>query len=85
MSGPAAGAMGVVVLFGLLLIGMPIGIALGLVGLAGLALSLGPEPALIKSAVLLFETLTRYELGTLPLFFLPLIALLCVLCGPLLF
>ena len=70
MSGPAAGAMGVVVLFGLLLIGMPIRIALGLVGLAGLALSLGPEPALIKSAVLLFETLTRYELGTLPLFLL---------------
>jgi tripartite ATP-independent transporter DctM subunit len=70
MSGPAAGATGVIVLFGLLLTGMPIGIALGLVGLAGLALSLGPEPALIKSAVLLFETLTRYELGTLPLFLL---------------
>src|SRR6478752_10042817 len=57
-------------LLGLLLAGMPIGFALGLVGLAGLAMTLGLEPALIKSAVLMFETMTRYELGTLPLFIL---------------
>ena len=50
--------------------GVPIGVALGAVGLAGLALTLGPEPALIKAGVVLFETLTRYELGTLPLFML---------------
>jgi C4-dicarboxylate transporter DctM subunit len=67
---PEAGLLGVVVLLVLLLSGMPIGIALGLVGLAGLALTLGLEPALIKSGVLVFETLTRYELGTLPLFML---------------
>jgi tripartite ATP-independent transporter DctM subunit len=71
MSGqPAAGLIGVVVLLVLLLGGMPIGVSLGLVGLAGLALTLGLEPALIKSGVLAFETLTRYELGTLPLFML---------------
>jgi tripartite ATP-independent transporter DctM subunit len=67
---PGAGLAGVVVLLLLLLSGMPIGVALGLVGLGGLALTIGLEPALIKSGVLAFETLTRYELGTLPLFML---------------
>jgi len=70
MAQPGAGLVGVIVLLVLLLTGMPIGIALGLVGLVGLALTMGLEPALIKSSVLLFETLTRYELGTLPLFML---------------
>ena len=67
---PALGTAGVVILLVLLLAGMPIGIALGLVGLVGLVFTLGFEPAVIKSAVLLIETLTRYELGTLPLFML---------------
>jgi C4-dicarboxylate transporter DctM subunit len=67
---PLTGLIGVVALLVLLLSGMPIGIALGLVGLIGLALTLGLEPALIKSGVLMFETMTRYELGTLPLFML---------------
>lgn len=67
---PGTGLIGVIVLLLLLLSGMPIGVALGLVGLAGLSLTLGLEPALIKAGVLLFETLTRYELGTLPLFML---------------
>jgi C4-dicarboxylate transporter, DctM subunit len=67
---PLAGTIGVLVLLGFLLLGMPIGIALGVVGLSGLVLTLGFEPALIKSAVLVFETLVRYELGTLPLFML---------------
>ncbi|MEO6185758.1 MAG: TRAP transporter large permease [Steroidobacteraceae bacterium] len=70
MTGSTLGMMGVVVLLALLLAGMPIGVSLGLVGLGGLALTLGLEPALIKSGVLLFETMTRYELGTLPLFML---------------
>ena len=47
------GLGGVVVLLGLLLAGMPIGVALGFVGLVGLVLTIGPEPAIIKSAVLL--------------------------------
>lgn len=67
---PMGGLLGVLVLLALLLAGMPIGVALGLVGLAGLAVTVGLEPALIKSGVLLFETMTRYELGTLPLFML---------------
>jgi tripartite ATP-independent transporter DctM subunit len=68
MTGLAPGLFGVCALLLLLVIGMPIGIALGLVGMAGLAFTLGLEPMLVKSAVLLFETVTRYELGTLPLF-----------------
>jgi C4-dicarboxylate transporter DctM subunit len=64
------GLLGVVVLFAVLAAGVPIGVALGLVGMAGLALMLGLEPALIKSSVILFDTLSRYELGVLPLFLL---------------
>lgn len=70
MSDLAIGIAGVIVLFMLLFGGMPIGVALGLVGLAGLGIVLGFEPALIKSGVIVLETLTRYELGTLPLFLL---------------
>ena len=67
---PLTGLLGVGVLLALLLLGMPIGIALGLVGVGGLALTLGLEPGLLKGGIVLFETLSRYELGTLPLFML---------------
>jgi C4-dicarboxylate transporter DctM subunit len=70
MATPGTGLVGVLVLFFLLLLGMPIGCALGLVGLGGLIVVSGIEPALIKSGVVVMETLTRYELGTLPLFLL---------------
>src|SRR5690606_19014456 len=61
---------GIAILFILLLAGLPIGVSLGLVGSAGLAIVIGFEPALIKAGVIVLETLTRYELGTLPLFLL---------------
>lgn len=67
---PVIGLVGVLALLVLLLSGMPIGVALGLVGLTGLGVLLGIEPALIKSGVVLIDTLGRYELGTLPLFLL---------------
>jgi C4-dicarboxylate transporter DctM subunit len=70
MTGLSQGLLGVCALLALLMMGMPIGIALGLVGMVGLAFTLGFEPMLIKSAVVFFETVTRYELGTLPLFML---------------
>ncbi|MEY4640482.1 MAG: hypothetical protein RLZZ227_476 [Pseudomonadota bacterium] len=70
MATPETGLLGVLALLVLLLLGMPIGAALGLVGISGLTLVLGFEPALIKTGSLVFETLTRYELGTLPLFLL---------------
>jgi C4-dicarboxylate transporter DctM subunit len=64
------GVLGVVALLILLTLGVPIGIAMGLVGLVGLTLMIGFEPALIKSGIVLFETVLRYELGVLPLFLL---------------
>ena len=67
---PLVGLLGVVALLVVLTAGVPIGVALGLVGMAGLTLLLGLEPALIKSSVILFDTLSRYELGVLPLFLL---------------
>jgi C4-dicarboxylate transporter DctM subunit len=73
------GAIGVIALLLLLTLGIPIGVAMGLVGMVGLALLLGPEPALIKAGVVLFETVARYELGVLPLFLL--MAHLCFAAG----
>ena len=67
---PYIGFLGVLLLLIILTAGVPIGVALGLVGMAGMTLLLGLEPALIKSSVILFDTLSRYELGVLPLFLL---------------
>ena len=65
-----SGLLGVLSLLALLALGVPIGIAMGAVGLTGLVLLLGPEPALIKGTVIFFEAVTRFELGVLPLFLL---------------
>jgi tripartite ATP-independent transporter DctM subunit len=65
-----SGVLGVASLLALLTLGVPIGIAMGVVGLVGLVCLLGPEPALIKSTVVFFEAATRFELGVLPLFLL---------------
>jgi C4-dicarboxylate transporter, DctM subunit len=70
MANPETGLIGVLILIALLLFGMPIGVALGLVGLGGLMLMIGAEAAIIKAGVIFFDTLTKYELGTLPLFLL---------------
>jgi len=67
---PSTGFLGLLVLFALILGGVRIGAALGLVGIGGLAIVLGPEAAVIKAGVITVDTLTRYELGTLPLFLL---------------
>lgn len=70
MATPETGLIGVAVLLVLLVLGVPIGASLGLVGMVGLFVTLGMEPALIKAGVTAIDTLTRYELGTLPLFML---------------
>lgn len=67
---PITGLAGVIALLLLLFMGAPIGVALGLVGIGGLMLILGPEAAMIKAGVVLFEISTSYPLGTLPLFLL---------------
>lgn len=73
------GLIGVAALLALLALGVPIGVSMGLVGFAGLGLLLGFEPALIKCSVIFFETVTRFELGVLPLFLL--MAHLCFVAG----
>lgn len=70
MANPETGLIGILILFVLLMLGTPIGVALGIVGIGGLIVTLGLEPALIKAGVTMFETMLRYELGTLPLFLL---------------
>jgi C4-dicarboxylate transporter, DctM subunit len=64
------GLLGILILLLLLALGLPIGVSLALVGVTGLAILISPEAALIKAGVVTFETISRYELGVLPLFLL---------------
>jgi C4-dicarboxylate transporter DctM subunit len=64
------GLLGILILLLLLALGLPIGVSLALVGISGLAILISPEAALIKAGVVTFETISRYELGVLPLFLL---------------
>ena len=61
-------ALGFLAVIALLLLRTPIGVALGLIGLAGLAIAFSPEAALVKTGVIAWETVSKYELGVLPLF-----------------
>ena len=79
MTPEVAGLIGVVALLGLLALGVPIGVGLALTGLAGLALLISPEAAVIKGGVVSFEVISKYELGVLPLFLL--MAHLCFAAG----
>jgi C4-dicarboxylate transporter, DctM subunit len=73
------GFLGIAGLLGMLALGVPIGAALAFVGAAGLSILISPEAAIIKSGVVAFETISRYELGVLPLFVL--MAHLCFAAG----
>lgn len=79
MTPELAGLVGIIALLALLTIGVPIGVGLALVGLAGLALLITPEAAIIKSGVVSFEVISKYELGVLPLFLL--MAHICFAAG----
>lgn len=70
MSPEIVGVLGLLALFALLMTGLPIGVALGLVGITGLAVLISPEAAIIKAGVASFEIISKYELGVLPLFLL---------------
>ncbi|MFT4089335.1 MAG: TRAP transporter large permease [Asticcacaulis sp.] len=79
MTPEVVGILGVIVLLALLTTGIPIAAALGLVGCVGLAILISPEAALIKSGVVAWETISKYELAVLPLFLL--MAHLCFAAG----
>jgi tripartite ATP-independent transporter DctM subunit len=68
MSAEWVGLAGMLGLLLLLSVGVPIAAAMGLIGFAGLTVLLSPEAALVKSGILAFHSVSRYELGVLPLF-----------------
>jgi tripartite ATP-independent transporter DctM subunit len=70
LSPELTGLLGLLALFGLLALGMPIGFALGIVGIVGFASILGVTAASAKLAVASFHTISSLELGSLPLFLL---------------
>jgi len=70
MSPELLGVVGVCAVLILLAGGVPIAASLGVVGVVGLAVAVSPEAAVIKAGVVAFETISKYELGTLPLFLL---------------
>ena len=79
MTPELVGIVGILVLLAALAGGVPIGIALALVGMSGISVLIGPEPAVIKAGVVAFETISKYELGVLPLFLL--MAHICFAAG----
>lgn len=68
MSPVETGVAGIVILFSLLALGMPIGFAMGLVGVVGFGLLISFHAAIIKVGVITFDLATNYAIGTVPLF-----------------
>ncbi len=62
------GLIAIITLLVLLAAGLRIAAALGFVGLVGLACLTSPEAAVVKLGVIGWETVSKYELGVLPLF-----------------
>ncbi|MFO1013916.1 MAG: TRAP transporter large permease [Caulobacteraceae bacterium] len=79
MSPDLIGLLGVIALMLLLAEGAPIAVALGMVGIMGLGIVVTPEAALVKSGMIAFDVVSKYELGVLPLFLL--MAHLCFAAG----
>lgn len=70
MSPVEIGLIGLLALFLLILLGVPIGISMGLVGAIGLWLVVSPSAAFVKVAVVPFQKVSDYDLAVLPLFLL---------------
>ncbi len=63
-----AGLVGIASMFGFIAFGMPIGFAMGLVGVVGFGLLINFHAAVIKVGVISFDLATNYAIGTVPLF-----------------
>ena len=70
MSTDAVAITGFVVLFGLMLLRVPVGMAMGLVGVSGYAYLAGGEPALKLVGQTSMRTVTDYTFGIIPMFLL---------------
>ncbi len=68
MSPVEVGGFGILILFALLALGMPIGFAMGLVGVVGFGTLISFHAAVIKVGVITFDLATNYAIGTVPLF-----------------
>ena len=63
-----AGVVGIFAMFLCIAFGMPIGFAMGLVGVIGFGLLISFHAAFIKVGVIAFDLATNYAIGTVPLF-----------------
>ncbi|RZI77477.1 MAG: TRAP transporter permease, partial [Variovorax sp.] len=70
MSTDAIAVLGFVVLFALMLLRVPVGMAMGLVGVVGYSWIVGPGPALKLVGQTSMRTVTDYTFGVIPMFML---------------
>ncbi len=70
MSGDTVALLGFVVLFALMLLRVPVGMAMGLVGVGGYAYLSGSGPALKLIGQTSMRTVTDYQFGVIPMFLL---------------
>jgi C4-dicarboxylate transporter, DctM subunit len=70
MSADAAAVLGFVALFGLILMRVPVGMAMGLVGATGYGAIVGAGPALKMVGQTSMRTVTDYTFGVIPMFLL---------------
>ena len=70
LSTDAVAVLGFVVLFALMLLRVPVGMAMGLVGVGGFALVVGGMPALKLIGQTSMRTVTDYTFGVIPMFLL---------------
>lgn len=68
MEAATIGSIALAILFLLLVLGVPIGVAMGLCGLGGMAAIIGLWPALSLFSTTVYETTTTYDLSIIPLF-----------------
>ncbi len=70
MSADAVAVLGFVALFGLMLLRVPVGMALGLVGVTGYGYLVGWGPAMKQIGTVSMRTVTDYTFGVIPMFLL---------------
>ncbi|MGJ7605106.1 TRAP transporter large permease [Variovorax sp. LT1R20] len=70
MSADAVAILGFVALFALMLLRVPVGMAMGLVGVTGYSYLVGPGPALKLVGQTSMRTVTDYTFGVIPMFML---------------
>ncbi len=70
MTPVTVGVFGLIVMAVLIMIRVPIGCAMGLVGLAGFSILSSPDAAFSMLGMVVYQTVSSYALTVIPLFFL---------------